>query len=218
MKKKIVLIRTFLLVASTTAIMLGFYSFAAAHCDTLDGPVIQDARKALETKDVTPVLKWVKQKDEKVVRSAFAKALIARSKKNADAAENQFFASLVKIHRAGEGAPFTGLKPAGEVEPAIAEADKALASGSADALVKMVTDDVADGIRTRYERAAATYKHKDESVEQGREFVEAYVAFTHYVERIHMDATAKGAHDEHSKGPKHPAAKHPTSDVHKHGN
>ncbi|PKN86411.1 MAG: hypothetical protein CVU51_07265 [Deltaproteobacteria bacterium HGW-Deltaproteobacteria-1] len=216
MKKKIVLIRTFLLVASTTALMLGFYSFAAAHCDTLDGPVIQDAWKALETKDVTPVLKWVKQKDEKAVRAEFAKALSAKGKKNTDAIENNFFATLVKIHRVGEGAPFTGLKPVGEVEPAIAEADKALASGSADALVKLVTDDVARGIRTRYERAAATYKHKDESVEQGREFVEAYVAFTHYVERIHMDATAKGAHDEHSKGPKPSAAKHGT-DVHKHG-
>lgn len=218
MKKKTVLIRMLLLIAVTTALTLGIYGVAAAHCDTLDGPVIQDARKALETKDVTPVLKWVKQKDEKAVRAEFAKALSAKGKKNADAVENKFFATLVKIHRAGEGAPFTGLKPAGEVEPAIAEADKALASGSADALVKRITDDVADGIRTRYERAAATYKHKDESVEQGREFVEAYVAFTHYVERIHLDATAKGAHDEHSKGSKHPAAKHHTSDVHKHGN
>lgn len=216
MKKEIVLIHTFLVITITTAIILGVYSFAAAHCDTLDGPVIQDARKALETKDVTPVLKWVKRKDEKIVRAKFAKALSAKGKKNAGAAENQFFATLVKIHRAGEGAPFTGLKPAGEVEPAIAEADKALASGSADALVKLVTDDVAGGIRTRYEHAAATYKHKDESVEQGREFVEAYVAFTHYVERIHLDATAKGSHDEHSKGPKHPAAKHHASDVHKH--
>ena len=217
MNEKTLLIRILLLVAVTAALNLGIYGFAAAHCDTLDGPVIQDARKALEAKDVTPVLKWVKQKDEKAVRAEFAKALSAKGKKNASAAENKFFATLVKIHRAGEGALFTGLKPAGEVEPAIAEADKALASGSADALVKLVTDDVAGGIRTRYEHAAATYKHNDESVEQGREFVEAYVAFTHYVERIHMDATAKGAHDEHSKGPKPFAEKHGT-DVHKRGN
>ena len=216
MKEKPFFIRIFLLVAVTTALALIIYNYAAAHCDTLDGPVIQDARKALETKDITPILKWVKQKDEKAVRAEFAKALNAKGKKNADAAENKFFATLVKIHRAGEGASFSGLKPAGEVEPAITEADKALASGSADVLIKLVTDDVANGIRTRYEHAAATYKHKDESIEQGREFVEAYVAFTHYVERIHMDATAKEAHDEHAKGPKSSAAKHGT-DVHKHG-
>jgi len=216
MNKKSGLARILLLVAIAITCALGISSYAAAHCDTLDGPVIQDARKALETKDVTPVLKWVKQKDEKVVRAVFAKTLSAKGKKNADAAENQFFASLVKTHRAGEGASFTGLKPAGEVEPAIAEADKALASGSVDALVKLVTDDVADGIRKRYEHAAATYKHKDESVEQGREFVEAYVAYTHYVERLHLDATSKESHDRHHEGSKHGAEKHDATKVHKH--
>lgn len=191
---------------------------ASAHCDTMDGPVVQDARKALGAQDITPVLKWVKQKDEKDVRAAFAKALSAKGTKNAESAENKFFATLIKIHRAGEGAPYTGLKPAGEVEPAIVEADKALAVGSSDALVKMVTDDVAAGIRKRYEHAAATYKYKDKSVEQGREYVEAYVEYTHYVERLHLDATGKGAHDEHAKGSKHPSAKHNAPDIHKHGN
>jgi hypothetical protein len=217
MKKKSISARMLLVAVITTVLTLGMYSFAAAHCDTLDGPVVQDARKALESKDITPVLKWVKQKDEKAVRTSFAKALSAKGKKTADAAENQFFATLVKIHRAGEGAPFTGLKPAGEVEPAISEADKALANGSSDALVKLVTDDVAAGIQKRYEHAAATYKHKDESVEQGREFVEAYVEFTHYVERLHLDASGKGGHDQHKGGTKHPAAKHHTSDTQKHG-
>lgn len=78
MKKKSVLARMLLLATIATALTLGIYSFAAAHCDTLDGPVIQDAQKALETKDVTPVLKWVKQKDEKAVRTAFAKAQSAK--------------------------------------------------------------------------------------------------------------------------------------------
>jgi hypothetical protein len=206
-----------LVVAIAIVLTLGLYSFAAAHCDTLDGPVIQDARKALEAKDVTPVLKWVKQKDEKIIRAAYDKALSAKGKKNADAAENQFFLTLVKIHRAGEGASFTGLKPAGEVEPAITEADKALANGSSDALVKLVTDDIAAGIRKRYEHAAVTYKHKDENVEQGREFVEAYIEYTHYVERIHLDEMGKASHDEHREGSKHPSAKHRTSDVHKQG-
>ncbi|QXE86334.1 hypothetical protein KP003_18560 [Geomonas nitrogeniifigens] len=168
---------------------------ASAHCDTLDGPVIQDARKAIAAKDVTPVLKWVKTKDEKVVRAAFKKVISARPEAK-EAAEHKFFGTLVKVHRAGEGAPFTGLKPAGSVEPAIAEADKALAGGSPDALVKLVTDDVAAGIRTRYQRAAAAYQHKDESVAQGREFVEAYVDYTHYVERLHQDAAGHAGHGE----------------------
>jgi hypothetical protein len=202
MKKNPVLFQILLAVAILASLTLGLYSFAVAHCDTLDGPVIQDARKALDTKDITPVLKWVRHKDEKAVRTSFAKALSVRGKKSANTAENHFFATLVKIHRAGEGASFTGLKPAGRVEPSIIEADKALTSGSPDALVKMITDDVASGIRTRYVHASATYKHKDESVEKGREFVKAYVDYTHYVERIHLNATGKGAHDEHLKNSK----------------
>lgn len=169
----------------------------SAHCDTLDGPVILDARKAIEAKDITPVLKWIKPKDEKAVKAAFQKVISGKAG-NSEDAQRKFFADLVRIHRAGEGAPFTGLKPAGAVEPSVAEADKALASGSADALVKLVTDDVAAGIRKRFEHAAATYRQKDESVAKGRDFVEAYVEFTHYVERLHQNATAKGAHGEHA--------------------
>lgn len=189
-------------IAAVTALIITTPRNAAAHCDTLDGPVIQDARKAIDAKDITPILKWVKPQDEKAVKAAFNKVLASKSK-NQEETEHKFFATLVKIHRAGEGAPFTGLKPAGEVEPAVAEADKALASGSADALVKLLSDDIAVGIRKRYEHAAATYKHKDETVAQGREFVEAYVEYTHYVERLHLDATAKGAHGEHGKVEKH---------------
>lgn len=186
-------------IVAVMALFLAAPHNASAHCDTLDGPVIQDAIKAIEARDITPVLKWVKPKGEKTVRAAFQKALAGQAKSPEDA-RHTFFATLVKIHRAGEGAPFTGLKPAGAVEPAVAEADKALASGSSDALVKLITDDIAAGIKKRYEQAAATYTHKDESVAQGREFVEAYVAFTHYVERLHQDATGTGgAHGEHAE-------------------
>lgn len=190
------------------AVSLATPNSAVAHCDTLDGPVIQDARKAITTQDIAPILKWVKPQDEKTVRAAFQEALVDKTKKR-EAAEHKFFEILVKIHRAGEGAPFTGLKAAGTVEPAVAAADQALASGSSDALVKLITDDVAAGIKARFEHAVVTYQHKDESVAQGREFVEAYVEYTHYVERLHQDATGKSAHgeasgeDEHKKGSEH---------------
>lgn len=177
-------------------------NYASAHCDTLDGPVIQDAQKAIAAQDITPILKWVKPQDEKSVRAAFKKVLTDRAK-NPEAAEHKFFESLVKIHRAGEGAPFTGLKAAGDVEPAVAAADQALESGSSDALVKLISDDVAAGIRARFEHASTTYKHKDESIAQGRKFVAAYVEYTHYVERLHQDATAKSAHGEAGHDGKH---------------
>ena len=127
MKKTNVFKARLLGISAFSALFFAAPNFALAHCDTLDGPVIQDARKAIEAKDITPVLKWVKPHDEKAVRAAFKKVL-AGTAKGHDAAENLFFSTLVKIHRAGEGAPFSGLKPAGAVEPAVAEADKALVS------------------------------------------------------------------------------------------
>jgi hypothetical protein len=173
---------------------------AGAHCDTMAGPVIQDARKALEAHDVTPVLKWVREKDEKAVKIAFDRALAAKGKKNQESAERKFFETLVRIHRSGEGEPFTGLKPASEIEPAVAEADKSLSSGSVDGLQKLVTDAVAKGLRERYERAAETARHKNESVEAGRKYVEAYVEFTHYAERLHMDAEGHQEPHHDNKG------------------
>jgi hypothetical protein len=101
----------------------------------------------------------------------------------------------VRIHRAGEGAPYTGLKPAGaDLGPAVAGADKALESGDLDGLVKLVTEDAAAGISERFHHAFEAKKHADDSVEAGREFVEAYVEFVHYVERLHVDAITSAVH------------------------
>jgi len=171
-------------------------NIAVAHCDTLDGPVVVTARQALEKGDITPVLKWVRKEDETEIKAQFDKTLAVRKqgKEARELADMYFFESLVRIHRAGEGAPYTGLKAAGTVEPSVAAADKALESGSAENLVKLVTEAAAKGIRERFAHAAETKKHADHGVEYGRKFVAAYVEFTHYVERLHLDAERPSAH------------------------
>jgi hypothetical protein len=175
---------------------------AFAHCDTLDGPVVQTARIALEKGDVTPLLKWVHADDEKEIRVAFQKTLAVRAKgaEAKELADMYFFETLVRIHRAGEGAPYTGLKPGEAVDPAVVLADKALESGSVDKLVDVLTKAMANGIRERFQHALETQKHADESVAAGREFVETYVIFTHYVEGLH--AIIKGSGDHHGEGAK----------------
>ena len=131
---------------------------AYAHCDTLDGPVVQTARMALEKGDVTPVLKWIQADDEKEIRAAFQKTLTVRSKgaEARDLADMYFFETLVRIHRAGEGAPYTGLKPGEAVDPAVALADKALETGSVDKLVNILTKAMDSGIRERFQHAKET--------------------------------------------------------------
>jgi hypothetical protein len=173
---------------------------AFAHCDTLNGPVVKDARIALEKKDIKPVLKWLKKGDEKEIRSAFRKTLAVRTKgaEAKELADMYFFETLVRIHRAGEGAPYTGLKPGEAVDPAVALADKALKTGSVDKLVNVLTKAMANGIRERFQHASETLKHADDSVVAGREFVKNYVIFTHYVEGLH--AIIKGSGGQHGEG------------------
>jgi Family of unknown function (DUF6448) len=160
-------------------IALSIPVLAGAHCDTLAGPVVTDANKALEKGDVTPVLKWVKKEHEGEIKDAFKKTLTVRNqgKEAKELADMYFFETLVRVHRAGEGAPYTGLKPTEEIEPIIVESDKALESGSVDNLTKKVSDAASAGIRERFIHVRETEKGAEESIEAGREFVEAYVEF-----------------------------------------
>jgi hypothetical protein len=91
---------------------------------------------------------------------------------------------VVRIHRAGEGAAYTGLRPAGTILPAIQEADRALESGSIEKLAKAMGEHTAQGLRERFARAAKARPHAAESSQAGREYVEAYVEYVHYVETL----------------------------------
>jgi len=169
--------------------LLGFAGpqTALAHCDTLDGPVVETARTALDTGDITPLLKWVRGDEEQEIQAAFQKTLAVRAM-GAEArefADRYFFETLVRIHRAGEGAPYTGLKPGAAIDPAVALADQALDGGSVDKLVKVLTNAMANGIRERFAQAYQNQQRADDSVSAGREFVESYVVFTHYAEGLH---------------------------------
>lgn len=187
-----------ILAAITLLISFVIASKIYAHCDTLDGPVVAAAKLALQKGDVTPVLKWVSKDAEKEVREAFAITMKVRSQ-GEDAqrlADMHFFETLVRVHRMGEGLPYTGLKPAGAIEPVILAADKSLQQGSVDELAGEVAKAVQDGIRTRFAETVVKKKHADESVEAGRAYVEAYAQYVHFVEAVHSLA-AEGAGEHH---------------------
>lgn len=206
--------RHILTVAAITLISFIYLSgLSYAHCDSLDGPVVMTAKKAIEKGDLTPVLKWVKKEYEAEIRESFKKTLAVRTK-GAEAkefADMYFFETLVRIHRDGEGAPYTGLKPSGNLDFGISQADKSLETGTADELIKAITNHAAEGIRKRFAHALEKKKHADESVDAGREFVEAYVAYLHYVERLDLDikgpAEGHGHGDAHKEGHKEPEKK-----------
>jgi hypothetical protein len=167
-----------------------------AHCDGMDGPVAQAAQKALETGDVNLVLIWVLKDDEGEIKNAFRKTLAVR-KLNLQAKEPDmyFFETLVRVHRAGEGEPYTGLKPAGRsVDPAIVAADTAIESGKVEPLLKILTETLETEVREKFKAVTAKKKFQTDDVEAGREYVEAYVPFVSYIERIStiVKSEAKG--------------------------
>jgi hypothetical protein len=184
--------------ASCFLIAFAFFPvYVSAHCDTYSGPVVIAAKQALEKGDVTPVLRWVKRDDETNITEMFKKTLAVRSKgpEAKELADNYFFETLVRIHRAGEGAPYTGIKNE-PVKPIVAMSEKALETGNVDSLANKIAAHLKQDIKERFAKAVEAKKSANKSVEAGREYVEAYINYVHYVEEVHSAAMSKGEHHE----------------------
>lgn len=186
-------------------------AWALGHCDGLDGPVVTVARKSLETGNVNLVLPWVRTEDEGEIRKVFDQARSVRNlgSEARELADTHFFETLVRIHRAGEGAPFGGLQPAGrDLGPAVPAADTALENGSIEQVEKLLTDAIRDGVHKHFDAALSRRKFDPDDVEAGRAYVEAYVPYVHYVERLWQAARGAAhahpnAHDQHHAGHGH---------------
>lgn len=175
------------------------------HCDAMDGPVVKAATRALDAEDVDLVLPYVKADGEEEIRAAFGKALAARKVPEArEVADLYFFDTVVRVHRAGEGAPYTGLKPAGLGEgPVIRVAEEAIETGSADELVRVVSDYLADEVKHRFDEVMALRKHAEGPVPQAREYVEAMLGLEVWSHKLYLaiKSEAHAAHaGEHHEG------------------
>ncbi len=169
------------------AFILIFTDNASSHCDHLDGPVVNDARIAIEQRDITPVLKWIDEEDEAELKNVFEKTVRVRAAggEAQELADLYFFETLVRLHRASEGAPYTGLKPAGTpVAGYVMLSDNALKTGSTDEIVAHLTEALEQNIREKFQDTYSQKQYKSESVEAGREYVHSYVEFVHYVKHI----------------------------------
>ena len=195
--------------AALAAMLLGTVR-VQAHCDGLDGPVVKAAQRALAEGNVNYVIIWVQKDDADEIKRAFEKTIAVR-KLGAEArelADLYFFETLVRLHRAGEGAPYTGLKPAGrDLGPAIPAGDKALQTGNVEPVVKLLSEKMEHGLREHFKEALAKKKFDANNVEAGRAYVKAYVEYIHYVEGLH-EATDGAAHSHSSEAEAEPAHRH----------
>ncbi|MEW6208953.1 MAG: DUF6448 family protein [Acidobacteriota bacterium] len=194
-------VKTTVFSALAAAIILAAGGRALAHCDTMDGPVVKAARKALETSNVNAVLIWVQKKDEAEVIRAFQKTIAVR-KLNAEArelADMYFFETVVRIHRAGEGEPYTGLKPAGQdIGPAIPAADQSIEAGTVDRVERLLSETVQKQLREKFKHAMERKNFDKDDTHAGREFVKAYVEFIHYVETVYDSASKPAQEHPHT--------------------
>ena len=194
---------------------------ALAHCDAMDGPVVTLARQALDKGNVNLVLAWVPANSEAEIRSAFdhARAVRKLSPEGKHLADTYFFETLVRVHRASEGAAYTGLKPAGiDRGPAIPAADAALAAGSPEAVEKLLANAIHEGLHERLDAAARAKTFTADDVAAGRRYVQAYVPYVHYVEGLWQAATRTGdAHAEpavHAEPAAHASHVEPAAHAH----
>jgi len=168
---------------------------ARAHCDTMDGPVVTAARHALESDSLHHVLMWVRPQDEREIEHAFHHARSVRrlGGEARDLADRYFFETVVRVHREGEGEPYTGLKPAGtDHGPAIPAADRALATKDVAALERLLVDALRHAVQERFDRAVKAKDFAAGDVDAGRRFVAAYVELLHFVEHGYELAAGAG--------------------------
>lgn len=167
-----------------------------AHCDSYDGPVIKDALTALDENNVELVLKWIDSHQEQEVIDLFNKTYNLRDGdiEVYTIIEKHFLETLVRLHRETEGAPFTGLKPAGSMTPLVEMADRSIEINSMEEVSKTVTTHLEEVLRERYAKVMELSKTKDNSVEEGRAYVHAYVEYTHTLEALEHILHGEFAH------------------------
>lgn len=160
----------------------------SAHCDTEDGPVVQAALKALDNRNINLVLMWIQEKDEPEVRKAFEETLSVRelSPSAKVLADKYFFETVVRLHRSGEGEPYTGIKPAGSyIDPVILHADNAIETNSLEELTGLLLHSTEERLKESFNKVISGKNYDLNNPASGREYVEAYVHFIHFAEKLY---------------------------------
>ena len=190
-------VRTFLVTAVLSMLVI---SPAFAHCDSYEGPVVKDALHALETNNVALVYKWISTEQETEISALFTKTynLKKGDKEIYSLVEKHFLETLIRLHRQTEGFGFDGIKAAGTTKPIVQLSDKAIETGNVENLINQLNGHIAKVVEDKYNAVKELEKVKNESPEKGRDYVKAYVMYTHSLEAIHdiVEQVASG-HAEH---------------------
>ncbi len=171
-----------------------------AHCDSIEGPVVKASQKALETENINYVLVWVRAEDEQEIKAIFDKVNNVRtlSPEVKELVDMYFYETVVRVHRMGEGVGYTGLKPAEyQPEEGIEAADIAIDENSLDRIYAHLDEAQNPKIKDYFADMQSKKDYDVNDLKAGREYVEAYVHFIHYVEFLFNGEEANDTHSEH---------------------
>ncbi|WP_089611877.1 DUF6448 family protein [Dehalobacterium formicoaceticum] len=153
---------------------------ASAHCDTMDGPAVKDGKVALETGNINYAYKWIFEEYEEELKGIFdlSRKVRTLSTEAQEVADRWFLENFVRIHRAGEGASYDGLKPSGTVlDPKVVAADESIEKGNMSSLKGLVTEEEYHALEEKFNKAIALKSFDINDVKAARAYVEAYVTF-----------------------------------------
>lgn len=170
------------------------------HCDSINGPVVKAAIKALETGNINYVLIWVQSKDEKEINDAFNRTMKVRNlnKEVMELADNYFFETVVRIHRMGEGVGYTGLRTADyKPEKGIEAADVAIEKNSVDDILENLNEEQHAKVKDLFSDLLTKRDFNVDNIDAGRKYVAAYVYFIHYVEALYNNGTPESGNHHH---------------------
>ena len=187
------------LIAAVIVLALVAVTPTQAHCDSEAGPVAQAARQALQTGDVKVILPYVQPDAEAELTAAFLEVLEVRRTGGAaqELADRYFVETAVRLHRTGEGAPYTGVTDE-PIPTSILAADKLMETGSTKEVYRMLDEAIRHGVQERYEAviAARAQAEKLNTVEAHRERAEAELLFEKYIYELYSVATGAQGHTE----------------------
>ncbi len=159
-----------------------------AHCDSMEGPVVKAAKKSIETGNINYVLIWIKEDNENEIKKLFNQVNDVRKLSNEakELADMYFYETVVRIHRMGEGDIITGLKPAGyKIDEGIIAADLANEENSLGHIINKIDRKYHQQLEKLFKDLISKKNFDINDLEKGREYVEAYVHFIHFVEEIY---------------------------------
>lgn len=165
------------------------------HCDTMDGPVVKAAKQAIEKRNVNLVLPWIKKESETELEHAFKRTLQMRNLGNdsAEFADHWFYETAVRLHREGEGADYSGLKPAGlDTGPVILLAEKALETGNVRKVTDFLSNLIADEVQKRFDNVISKKNYDINNVDAAREYVQAMLRFLLFSHHMYKYITIDG--------------------------